>query len=198
MTGEGEIMTSKRRRASAIGLALLLAVFAVQGAGKGDAMTGETQPAAARELLKSLEGSWDGTCRTWFEPGKLADESSIKGRIRPILGGLFHRHEYESTIQGKPRHGEETLAFNTVTNRFQVSWIDDFHMNYALMSSEGGASPRGFTVLGKYDVGTGMPQWGWKTVYELVDSDHLTISAYNLSPEEQPYLAVETKYRRVK
>jgi hypothetical protein len=198
MPGDGETMTKKRRHASAIGLGLLLVVFAAQGADKGDAMTGETQPAAARELFKSLEGAWEGTCRTWFEPGKLADQSKIKGRIRPVLGGLFYRHEYESTIQGKARHGEETLAFNTVTSRFQVSWVDDFHMNYAIMASDGVASPRGFTVLGKYDVAPGAPQWGWKTVYELVDSDHLTISAYNVSPEGQQYLAVETNYRRVK
>jgi hypothetical protein len=191
-------MTTRRHAARiCLGVALL-AVSVAPATGKDEAVPEKVQQATAKELFKAMEGAWEGTCRTWFEPGKLADESKINGRIRPILGGLFHRHEYESTIQGKPRHGEETLAFNTVTNRFQTSWIDDFHMNYALMSSEGSASSRGFTVLGKYDVGTGLPQWGWKTVYELVDSDHLTISAYNVSPEGQPYLAVETKYRRIK
>ena len=58
-----------------------------------------------KDLLKSVVGSWEGTCRTWFERGKLADESKVKGTIRPILEGLFFRHEYEGTIQGKPRHG---------------------------------------------------------------------------------------------
>lgn len=89
------------------------------------------------EPLKSLVGSWAGTCRTWFEPGTLADESVVKGTIRPILGGRFLRHEYESTIQGKPRHGDETIALNSVTKRYQVAWIDDFHMNYAILFSEG-------------------------------------------------------------
>lgn len=28
-----------------------------------------------KELLKSLEGNWEGTCQTWFEPGKLAVET---------------------------------------------------------------------------------------------------------------------------
>ncbi len=28
-----------------------------------------------KDLLKSLVGSWEGTCETWFQPGKLADES---------------------------------------------------------------------------------------------------------------------------
>jgi hypothetical protein len=29
------------------------------------------------EHLKSMVGSWEGTCRTWLEPGKLAGESKI-------------------------------------------------------------------------------------------------------------------------
>lgn len=71
-------------------------------------------------LLKSLVGSWEGTCSTWFESGNLADESRVKGTIRAILDGRFFRHEYEGTIQRQPRHGQELIAFNSVTKRFQT------------------------------------------------------------------------------
>ena len=57
-----------------------------------------------------------------------------------MLDGRFFRHLCEGMIQGKPRHGEETLAFNSVTKRFQVSWGDDFHTSYAIMFSEGPAT----------------------------------------------------------
>lgn len=70
-------------------------------------------------LFQKMAGKWEGACRTWFQPGELADESEVNGEITEVLDGRFLRHTYRSTIQGKPWRGEEMIAYNSITKHYR-------------------------------------------------------------------------------
>ena len=149
------------------------------------------------KILNSLVGTWKGTCRTWLRPGQLEDESEIKGEFKSILGGKLVRHTYEGTIKGQPRSGEETIAFNPAEKLFQVSWFDSFH-TYGILFSQGKKTAQGFSVEGRYRLSPDQSPWGWRTVIEMTDNDHLTITAFNITPDGREGKAVETVYERTR
>jgi hypothetical protein len=53
-------------------------------------------------------------------------------------------------------------------------------------------------VLGSYPDPTGGPDWGWRTEVDLIDNDHLVITAYNILPDGMEARATEATLTRVK
>jgi len=149
-------------------------------------------------LLNKMAGHWTGTVRTWFEPGKIADESFIEGTLEPVLGGRFLLHEYKSEFAGKPLEGITIIGYDLNTRSYQSAWIDSFHMGTGIMFSRRKSEAPGFDVLGGYEVTQdGAEQlWGWRTEIRQPGDDTLLFTAYNITPDGEETLANEIRYER--
>jgi hypothetical protein len=159
-----------------------------------------SKSAGVHHQLSKLEGKWEGIARTWFEPGKLADESPITGTMRLILGGRFILHEYVGSLQNKSFEGIAIYGYHLGLKKFQGAWIDSFHNGTAIMFSEGKKGSEDFTMLGNYAYVTPDIEqyWGWRTKIDFVNDDEVMIMAYNVSPEGEEAKATEVAYKKVK
>ncbi len=147
--------------------------------------------------LTAFEGKWTGTTKTWFDPSILADESASQGSIKLLFDGRFIQYEYVGSMQGKPFEGIMILGYHIKDDKFQMSWVDTFHMGTGIMLSEGDAHGDNFSVIGYYGTGGDDPQtWGWRTTFKKASADQLIISAYNITPGGEESLATETIYTR--
>ena len=149
-------------------------------------------------FLAQLAGGWAGTSKLWLEPDVLTSEAPMIGNIQLILDRRFALFLYQSAVEDEPQHGMFTFGYNTLSDQYEVSWVDSWHNNTAIMFCVGTSMENGFSVLGSYPNPTGGPDWGWRTVLELLDNDHLVISAYNISPEGGEARATEARLTRLK
>lgn len=161
-------------------------------------MTFEQSSGSPHHFLDKLAGGWAGTSRLWLEPDVLSGEAPMIGNIQLILDRRFALFLYQSAVDGESQHGMFTFGYNTLSDRYEASWVDSFHNNTAIMFCVGTSIENGFTVLGSYPDPTGGPDWGWRTVVELTDDDHLLITAYNILPEGGEAKATEARLTRVK
>jgi len=149
-------------------------------------------------FFAQLVGGWSGISRLWLEPDGIPTEFQTQGSVQLVLGGRFAIYLYQSVIEGEPQHGMFIFGYNTNLDQFETSWLDSFHNYTAIMFCVGSAIENGFRVLGSYPDPTGGPDWGWRTEVQLLDADHLVITAYNISPEGDEAKATESQLRRLK
>jgi hypothetical protein len=148
--------------------------------------------------LAALVGDWRGSARTWLDPTRPPSEAPWEGRIVLLLGGRYARHEYRSSVDGKPIAGELLIAYERGERLWRMTWIDSFHTSPAILVSTGVPGERAMRATGTYFAAEGHPRWGWRTELDDPEGDTLRVRMINIEPDGREDRAVELTLERAR
>lgn len=148
------------------------------------------------EQLVALVGKWQGTNKLWLDPATSAKESNSVLLVSLAARKKFAMFQYTWADEGEEQEGLLIIGSAGQSFQAQVIWADSWHMQDKYMVCNGSMeSNGGFLVSGTYEAPPG-PDWGWRIMVTPLDMDTLQLNMYNVTPDGQEFLAVETIYRR--
>jgi len=149
------------------------------------------------QKLSGLVGEWKGTNRlhtTWM-PVKLQKSDSIAA-VRSKMNGQFLTIEYAWAFEGEKQEGLLILGCDSKSDAVQAVWTDSWHSKDTLMLCNGTIDADGrISVVGSYAVPE-HSDWGWRT--EIIPGENaFRYAMYNVTPEGEEEIAIETDFQRV-
>lgn len=149
------------------------------------------------EKLEKLVGEWHGkNCLylPWLAESPF--ESEAKAAISFSARGRFLKIEYDWIYEEKTQEGLILIGKENNSDLIKAFWIDSWHLSDKFMVSEGKAKNGGAISIRGFYVVPDNPDWSWRTNIETENDNAFKIVMYNISPEGEETLAVETIYNR--
>lgn len=148
------------------------------------------------DRLVALVGDWRGT-NVLHVPWMAVpvQRSDSKATVSSKMNGQFLSIEYTWAFEGEPQEGMLILGCDPDCEEVQAVWTDSWHSKDTLMLCNGAfREPNAISVTGHYAVPE-HPDWGWRTEI-LQNGDSFRYVMYNVSPEGEEQIAVETDFER--
>lgn len=146
--------------------------------------------------LAALVGRWSGDNAVWLEPGADPLRSNASAEVSLEAEGQVLRMRYLWAEDGKPQSGILLLVGDATLTAWVGSWTDSWHLAHQLMDLRGTGDGNSVSVRGTYAAPPG-PDWGWRLALEAGDADRCTLRMYNITPDGEEALAVETRLSRL-
>ncbi len=149
------------------------------------------------EDLAQYAGVWKGTNNLYLSwlPDPLRQSSSDL-IVSLKANKQFVAFDYTWAHEGAGQEGMILVGCDKNSDAVQTVFTDSWHSSHTFMLSDGKVSEDGsISVKGYYKV-KDHPDWGWRT--DIIPAgETLRIVMYNVSPDGDEELAVETDFSRV-
>jgi hypothetical protein len=146
------------------------------------------------ENFAELVGMWSGSNRLTMAPEDPVRDSESTACVGLEANGDFLKINYEWSFDGKPHEGLMIFGFGKESKMTSV-WIDSFHQSGDFMNSVGTIEGDKISVKANYT----QPEyadWAWRTNVEFISENSFTFTMYNVFPDGNEVVAVESKFER--
>ncbi len=148
--------------------------------------------------FEQIVGDWTGSNRlhtVWIPENPISDSVS-NCSVRKVANGQSIELDYSWEYGGEKQTGLMIIRSPKDKESVDIYWLDSWHLSNLYLLSEGAIKDGVISVMGHYKV-EGHPDWGWRTDFEVSGADSFSFTMYNVTPEGEESLAVESKFTRV-
>ena len=155
------------------------------------------KPGPEHEMLKKLEGVWEATVKSSFEPGKPPTESKGTATYKMECQGLWLSGDFRGSFGGMPFQGKGLDSYDPGKKKYVGVWVDS--MGGPPMISEGtyDKDKKTLTMTSDYPGPDGKPT-KFKMVTEYKDNDNFVFTMSAPGPGGKEAVVMTIVYKRKK
>jgi Protein of unknown function (DUF1579) len=147
------------------------------------------------ENFNKSAGDWHGTNSLFLSEDNPGIESASTATVGFEANEKVLKINYDWAYEDKIQTGLMMFCFGKDSNVTSV-WIDSFHQNGTFMNCLGTIENGKISVRGNYT----QPEyadWAWRTTVEADGKNSFNFTMYNVSPDGNEDIAVESKFERI-
>ncbi|KAB2842169.1 DUF1579 domain-containing protein [bacterium] len=154
-------------------------------------------PGAGHEVLKSFEGEWTVTSKSWMKPGDKPQQSTGTSSFSWVLGGRFLKQDFKGNWGGEDFTGLGYVGFDNVKKEYVSTWMDSMSTGIGQAKGQYDAATKTITDQGSFSC----PIKGtvdFRSEWKILDKDKFSFSMYMPDPNGKEFRSMEMLYKRAK
>jgi hypothetical protein len=150
---------------------------------------------ALDESWNPLRGLWSASNRLIL-PEQPDRHASSSASVSFIAKDSMCAIDYTWSYEGDPHQGQLLLSVVSDARAIEAVFWDTWHMGPKFMHMTGAVDDRNVTIVnGVYQVPDSQ-DWGWRIMIEPTHKDGWLMQMYNVAPDGQLYLGVDSPFVR--